>query len=289
MAIPVGTLVCTGFGDSGSMRFLSPSGVIQTQPATHPTPGSGVDGIIALKPNGRYGIIGGNTPNFGTTGVGIFNTDFSVRAEGAGPNQAQFSIARDDADQFYGIKSSTATIVGYGDDGSEIGRWETGGTGGISVAVNGAGTIAYYVTTADRSTVKSWDLSGDSDLGTFATDGTLRVDHTAMCALSNGDVLIGWGRSGNTGNVKQYSAAGSLLHTYALSGTNPTPIAVTPGLTDSTCWVVYYDDALTTFSGVTYVEIQLGTGSVLHAFSPAAGEFEFDSSICVDSQHADLL
>lgn len=166
--------------------------------------------------------------------------------------------------------------------GTQTGVWGPIGSSPVGVAVNGVGTIAYYVLSASRGVIRAWDLINDLSLGTFTTGATgFSSDHNALLAVSDG-VVVGWQKGSTPGYLTHYSPAGAVLHTYPLSGTNPAPIVLTPGLTSSTIWVGYYLTAdLTTFSQVTIEERVLGSGAVLHRFSPDDGSFEFDSSFAV--------
>ena len=65
---PRGSLVFTGFGDATYMRFYSPDGVKLDQPVANPVPGTGVDGIVSIPTSDVFAVVGGNAPNFGTTG-----------------------------------------------------------------------------------------------------------------------------------------------------------------------------------------------------------------------------
>ncbi len=294
MLIPAGSLVFTGYGDSGTMRFLTPDGVDLGQPVSTPQPGSGTDGIVTLS-TGRIAIIGGGSPNFGTTGVGIFNSDGTVHAEGAaeGGSQASVSAARDGAAQVYGTKHGNgsgrlARIYRYTEAGVathydvEPDSWHLG-----VIGVNAAGTLAYFtgldtlVPLSYLDTVYAYNLAGSTLIGAFATEGAPYTAETTLLVLSNGDVLVGWGGPSVAGYVKHYNAAGTLLYTYTLSGTNPNPFWLTHGLTSGTFWVGFYDSALSTSSQATIREITLVTGATVHSFNPDDAAFAFDSAFTV--------
>jgi hypothetical protein len=302
---PRGTLAFSGFGDA-PIQFVSPAGVLLSLGITADC-GAGCDGIVALS-GGNVGVIGGNTPNFGTTGTGTFSPDFATTVDSAaGANGfPSGSSARDDNDQFYGVGARTILgvtsgyIYRYNASGVQIASWAIsfGATAGFwnvqGVAVNGAGTIAYvgsYDSLAigfpPATTVYAWDLVGNVSLGVFKSEaGYKLLGDNAIVALTNGDVLIGWSPKFPTtgdGYVKHYDASGTLLHTYTLAASgNDYPLQLTRGLTDATIWCSFYDGNATTSSGVSVVEITLGTGALSTPFSPDDGAgFEFDGSFTV--------
>ncbi len=291
--IPRGSLAFSGFGNA-PMKFLSPSGVDLGQPPSAPVEcGSGCDGVVALKGSGKIGVMGGNAPHFGTTSVGIFSTDFSSWVQGAnGANgHPGRSIARDDAGGFYGLKnSSTNYVMRYDASGAQTNSWTLtpgAGWGVTQLGVNGAGTKAYvgaYDSFVGATVLGVYSFSlvgGGGSWALFASETGYRVSgQTGILCLSNGEVLIGWAKSGSAGYIKHYDAAGSLLHTYTLTGTNPNPVVLTYGLDDTTFWVGFYDGSPTT-NGIRISELQVGTGTTLHTFAPQDGTFQFDSSFCV--------
>jgi hypothetical protein len=160
----------------------------------------------------------------------------------------------------------------------------------LSIGVNGAGTIAYvsaYNSSAvgfpPPTTVYAWDLSGAASLGAFSSASGHHLHDNSIMSNSNGDVIVAWDKTAaGSGFVRRYSSAGATLNTYSLPGSgNLTPVNVTPGFTDATFWVTYYDDALSTYSGVTVAEVQTSDGAILHSFSPEDGTFEFDGPFCI--------
>lgn len=302
--IPIGSLVFTGFGDSDAMKFLSPSGADLGQPLSVP-PGAGIDGIVTLKPSYAYGIIGGGAPDFGSTGIGTFNSNFTFRAEAVTGGVGK-GAARDDSNHFYGGggSGSNGQIIRYDVDAADrtvygpilpTGAGTT--TSVLGLGVNGAGTIAYYCVSCNdpaaptRTVVYGWSLLLNNDLGPFAVNGSgWTTDNNAIIALSNGEVLVGWKKAATGGYVKHYSAAGTVLHTYTLAGTNAAPTALTHGATDATFFVSYFNDDALTASGVTLTEITVATGVVVGTpFNPEDGDFEFDSAFTLVRTPPDVL
>jgi len=255
----------------------------------NPECGAGCDGIVALS-KGGYAVVGGNTPNFGATGTGTFSSDFrtTVNSAAGANGYAGLGIGRDGAGRFYTAGSSGGShwIFRYSAAGVQTQSWNVGGAAGshpVRLAVNAAGTIAYFIRFSDATVVQAWDLVGNVSLGTFTTEAGAK-HYSSLVTCPNGDVIIGWQRSGATsGYVKHYNSVGSLLYTYTLTGTNTDPTWVTNGRTPTSIWVAHYDSALTTFSTIRVVEIELGTGTVLHSFVPEDGSFEFDGAFAVVS------
>lgn len=272
----------SGYGDAASCRFLSPLGVNLGQPTTAPVAcGAGVDGIVALSPSGKIGVIGGNAPNFATTGVGLFNADLSPGPEAVAMPFPGRSVARDAGDHFYGIDANGGAYQ-YDATAAQTAAYGIPPPVGFysALAVNPAGTIGYY-TILGGPDVFAWNLAGDVSLGTFKTKAGYKVFHNALLCLSNGDLVIGWEKAGNPGILERYNSAGVLQMTYTMPGTRPTPIVLTPGLTTASFWCIYYDASLSTFSGVQYTEYSASADTILNQFPPEDGTFEFDSPMTV--------
>ena len=91
--IPKGSLAFSGYGAS-PMKFLSPAGVdLGVRASAQVNPGAGCDAIMVLKGSNRIVTIGGGPPNFPTTGIGIFNPDFTIYAEGHYPSTNSPALA----------------------------------------------------------------------------------------------------------------------------------------------------------------------------------------------------
>ncbi len=252
--IPKGSLAFSGFGDA-AMQFLSPSGGNLGVPASAPSTPPQCNGLIAFTSAHLAAIaVFGAGPN---CGIRVFNADFTTLIDfpiSTSPapldSDATRSIARDDHGHFYGGGGGEpGNLYQYNSSGFVTGWSGLDLHGGLTsnipvIAVNGAGTIAYYgpfISTGTHrpTTVYAWSLAGSgSDLGTFASEsGFDLLGFTSLLALSNGEVLIGWRKASTPGFVKHYSAAGALLHTYTLAGTNPSPAVLTPGAWASACMI----------------------------------------------------
>lgn len=297
--IPKGSLAFTGFGDA-PIKFLSFLGADLGQPSSAPiNPGVGCDSIIVLKGSGRIVTIGGGAPNFPTTGIGIWNADFTVHAEGAtgAHHFAGVGVGRDDIGRFYGsgISGSQSYIYRYDDSGAILADWAPLPSSPIwviySISVSVDGSIAYFgafnsaaVGFPPATTVYAHNLTSDTSLGIFKAESGYHLQNIMpILGIRGGDVLICWCKNGGgIGFINRYDSAGTFLKRYTLPGTNSTPIGVTPGFDDTySFWVGYYNDAVTTASGVTIAEIRLLDGAILHSFNPESGSFEFDGPFCV--------
>ena len=290
--IPAGTVLFSGYGDSGDMRFFSPAGLNLGQPDSAPNPGAGVNNVIALPVSKRISVIGGNAPNFGTTGTGVFNTDLTFRAEYGGTAFGGNGGGRDDTDGFYSarVNGTNLKIARYDADANQTQVWTI--ASGLasptvkSLGVVGDGSTAYVamtdgVTSSGASTVYKVSLAGaGSIVGVFASWGSTGFTGFApsgVMGLSDGTVLIA---RKSSHDIVHLSAAGATLHTYTPIASF-SPIQLAYGLTAGTFWAIGYDPAVATASGVSVVEIEISTGTVLHQFDPEDGSFEFDSPFTV--------
>lgn len=280
-APPAGTLVFSGLGQF-PLKFYDPDGTQRTPPTSDPEAGDGVRGVIFLQ-NGKLATLGGfpavPTIPAQSTGTAIFAADFDSAVQCA--VTAGRGAARDDAGRFYG--SSGSTIRRYDDTGASLASWTVASTVN-NLAVNGAGTIAYYTLVTSTTVVRAWDLVGNTDLGTFHTLGVGESFVSSFCNLIciGDEVFIGTDMSSGSGEVRRYNSSGVLQGSpYALAGTNAAVVVLTEGQTPDTFWVCYYNSAVSTWSGVTVSEIDIATGTVLNTFEPEDGEFNYDFSFCV--------
>lgn len=280
---PFGTLCFSGWGDD-PFEFRNVNGGVVAPPASNPIAGSGCDGIVSLS-NGRICVVGGNSPNFGTTGVGIFSTDFLTPTQFLTSPFPGVGISKDDSDNFYGVRSATRILYKYTAAGTQtVVTAAMAATSINAFTVNGAGTICYFVLTASRDTIRAWDLVGNVSLGVITTEtGFQATGNNCLYSDTNGDLFVGWDRvAAGTGYVKRYNSTGVLQQTYTLPGTSQTPICITAGLTPRTFWVCYYNASSITSSGVTVIEFNILTGIQVQApFDPEDGAFQFDASFAV--------
>lgn len=163
--------------------------------------------------------------------------------------------------------------------GALVDTWELGhlvGSGGFDItglnalAADEANTVAYFAlaqgdnaTLAQTQVVYAWDLVNDVALPDFATDPDRRVTRSGygLLVLRNGEVLVGWdGRSVASTEIRHYSAAGALLHTYVLNGAASTDtLILESALDDLSVWVGWYDAA----DYYRVQQIQISDGAVL--------------------------
>lgn len=312
LKIPRGSLVFTGTNGGSAdhtpqaMRFLAPNGANLGAPATDPMfPPDGTSPVyegncagIATLHGGGYATIMymSGVPGIGAEGnVFIYRSDFSTAIIGPTgvddpdsvgyPEIAVYSIARDDAGNFYGLSTDAPRLFRYNSVGLQTGTWLlTGITTPVVVGVNGNGTIAYVNHSSGGSLVDAWDLVGDVSLGTFATaaSGYSVAEFNGILVLANGHVLISWWNfSTSDGYITEYDVDGTSVMTYSRP-TMVNPGILTPGLSTSSFWVSYYATGVSTDSGCKLVEFEIGTGTALHEFTPDDGMgFGFDGSFCV--------
>jgi hypothetical protein len=290
-----------GYGNSGEMRFLSQAdaSLVATSVHLELALDGGSAGIETLQPSGKVAANDASYFNSPGSWSGVFASDFSSSVEASGgspfgsPNTT--SIVRDNADNFYGLSSNK--LYRFDKDGNQTGRWDLSGLpNGFSlpkcVGVSFDGTVAYLnslsgIGAAEKSNIYAWDMVGGVSLGLFTSESPYTLLDCCILGLSNGDVLIGWGQGGGAadGYIKHYDSTGTLLHTRALPGTHPTPLTIRAALEDGFIWVTYYDGALSTYSTVGLLKMDLSDGSTaLGPFAPEDGEFFFDGPFCVLSE-----
>lgn len=94
--------------------------------------------------------------------------------------------------------------------------WTTGASGLQSLAVNTAGTRAYYGE-ATTDLVKQWNLTSNTAAGTFLAYPVAGTEATDILVLSDDTLVINFAKTGET-HLRHYSAAGALLHGYDYTG-----------------------------------------------------------------------
>lgn len=277
----IGDLAFAGFG-STALKVYTETGLNTGLTRTDVDPaGSSCSGIVQLD-SGQVGVSGvdSGAPNFYT--FRGLTSDYQTEAGGYS-STAQRSIASNYSDKFYTIvetpagtlKRLTLTTTGTlsATDTLETG-WSSPSYAALGVSPDGASSYYCHFNTADAPIRKN-----NSTWVTAPSGG--RVKANAILVLRSGDVLIGWSFASATGYVRHYSDAGALLYTYTLTGTNPGPVVLTPGIDDTSFWLSYARSDLSTYSGVTVAEIEIGTGTVLNTFNPENGTFDFDGPFCV--------
>lgn len=281
---PLGTIIFSGSNEP--FLFYSPTGVPITPPVSNPDADSVLTGIISLS-NAKVAVTSGGAPTFPTTGDGLFAADFlSVVQCATGANGHPLSsISRDGSGFFYGVNSQF--LFKYDDTGAQLQSWDLGATNTTVVAVNNEGTIAYYARNTSNTIVRMWDLVGNVSLGNLVTLAGAIVTASARCNNifvhpDTGNIFIGWG--GTAFNyIRQYTPAGALVQTYTLVDVNNgnSILGISPGYTEDTFWVNYYNNHFLTYSEVTISEFDIASGAVLNTFEPEDGTFGFDNPFCV--------
>lgn len=295
--VPAGSLVFTGRGESGSMRYVSPAGVSLSAPDADPIPGNGVLSFLVL-PNGVMGVVGGNTPNFGTTGIGTFNANGTFRAEYTGSDSAGRAGARDGLGHFYAAKRLTTAgrpigIYQYDEDAQLVASWSIAYGGGAasdsyqvkSMGVSSDGLKAYVAIDYSASgsfdpkrEVREYSLSGaGSYVGLFADYSTTLSSWVGnhVLVLATGDVLIG-GPDGTGNTIRRYNAAGALQAVSTMpGGVSASQLAY--GVTAATFWATGFGIGQT----VQVVEFRLSDGAAARQFTLDKTSFAYDGPLAV--------
>lgn len=141
-------------------------------------------------------------------------------------------------------------------------------TGISSIAANPDETILYWVERND-SLIKRWDLvNGVMLTDLIARDATHRV--VDILVLANGELVIGYWKSTVTRdfNVKHYSAAGVLLHTYSFgsdvnTGSSPRLAHSLDNLTSFWAYLAPDSGFATTGRLIHIYQVQISDGSFL--------------------------
>lgn len=290
MAFPIGTVVLD-VNSEGFLRFFTPAGVQLTTPTSNPQTGISGTGMISLT-DGRLCIAGGGAPDFPISDCGIYADDFLSLIESpfpAGIGSASRSIARDDNGFWYGGGFNQGvgegTIFKYNNLAALIDHYKV--TVGIDdafpIAVNGAGTIAYYTLDSDHLVVLAWDLVGDASLGTFASNAGYRCAIRTSLMCIGDDVFVAWdGIAGATpGYVRRYTAAGAFVQDYPTVGANSATMGLTPGVSSDSFWLTYGSSESSTYSGMTVTEFDILTGTILNTWDPEIGTENFNGAIAI--------
>ncbi len=285
-AAGVGSLAFSGFADS-AMKFMSPAGVLQADPANSPTlaqGGSGCQGLVQIPGgDGTYCIAG----NGGTYASFTYDSQFAA-VKGGASSTLSWSIASNYAGHFYTYLTPAAGnyfIKKYDATCALIASYDMGFTyfptaGALAVAPDGS--AAYYSKRRTSSDpIRKCDMAGG--FANLITKANYKLFDNALLCLPNGNLLAAWtSNTGAAGVVEQFDSAGTLVSTVVTLAAGESPICITPGLTPSeTFWMSTYKSGVSTFSGVRVYEINIATGDIVNYFDPNVGTFEFDGPFCV--------
>ena len=294
--VPAGSLVFTGFGDSGSMRYLSPTGTILARPANDPQPGSATSPMRTSLVTGALAALGGG-PLAGL----LFSSQLAQIAifQAGAVTDDGWGLAVDEDDHFYTIKQTTSatatTFHQWSAAGVLLHSWTitnpTFSQTRSKFGVNADGTLAFVFKTTGPGDGNKWRVHVFDLTGAGAYVGQLHAtDYSALAdgdiigvQDGSGDVLVAYRRYNTTsgtfnGAVVRYQDDGTIVRTYQ---TGTEPIFLAEGLTSASFWVNALDSAVATASGARATEFALATGAILHTFTPEDGAFEFDSALAV--------
>jgi len=291
--IPAGTLVFSDVGLS-QLIFMHPTtGAFYTPPSSNPHAGDGNLGIVALTPGGKVAAIGGYTnaaPDVPAASlpppatVFVWDTDFASVFGVTASNGASRGIARDDSSRFYGFHHPSGNFRRFDEDGTTLASFAIDlHTASLTEAfgVSPDGSIAYYAAGAGTypQTVYSWDLTGDTDLGSFASFGSsYEVRARAVVVLANDNIVIGWSKAASDAKVVCYDPGGSVVWTQTLSGT--TPFTMTPGSDGTYFFMAYGHTSAANASGIRVARFLGSDGSIVGSYVEPVGSFEFSGPFC---------
>ena len=168
--------------------------------------------------------------------------------------------------RFYaGKDQSPAVVTVYDSAGALLSTHTLTGHAGISgIAANNAGTILYHTRGDLADPINRWDLVADADL-TNLVAGVAAHRVWDLLVLADDTIIASYlNASGTSVFARHYSAAGSLLLSYAAT-TSDYPAGTLPrlayGLDSSSFWMWHHpDDAI----GMSrFREIRVSDGSIL--------------------------
>ncbi len=279
--VPSGSLVFTGFGDAAT-RFTSPTGDEREGPAGlwPGQPGTYFQGVVQL-PSGLYGCcVDGGSPAFET--FQVYTKDWAyVGGWGSFPGPGGYAtrgMCGVGSSGWYVLTSGTGGnlfIRQFGLSGNLVASWQITGftfSGFPSIAVNAAGTIAYWgkQNPSTGTGLKRWDLSGGSALSDLvAMEGDGPCNLNGIIVLADDTIVVGW----HTGSLKRYDASGTLLNTYTLPTVGSNAFYVLArGADASSFWVSTYEDS----GGMGIYQIRTADGARLQYFAKDLSGFEWD-------------
>jgi hypothetical protein len=217
-----------------------------------------------------------------TQAVDLYRPDYSLITSVAvfAPWPRFAPIQSDNSTGFYVSDGATTNmIVTQLSEAGTIGSsWTVvNSSAAHSLAVSRAQTILYY--TVGR-VMKRWDLVNDvalADLFTLAVGDNFGFD---LYVLPDDTLLVSVQNISNAGEVRRYSAAGTVLQTYDLGPDATLGSGYFVGM-DPTTQTTFWARIFPTPGGETntYLHIDISSGTLLHSFSAsnklAGGEIPF--------------
>lgn len=273
--IPRGSLVLNNFGN-GQAKFLDSSGTDLGIPASLPDL---LDWDLAYLEGQSIYVANVNSGNGGKFVDDQFVTlgyNFSIAATSSN------SFATDAAGNVYIITGNSPNRMIRKFDSLGVLQASYGplGTGTWSqLAVNAAGTIAYYAIRSAAGSVRSWNLTGNVGLGIFASEvGTTNPNRPgSLRTLPDDSVLIGWHIAGGTDYIKRYNTAGALQNTYTLPALASminialdcdTSVSPSPSISTQ-FWANYYRQPATD-DATSFIRFRVSDGATLDQFDKPA-------------------
>lgn len=195
------------------------------------------------------------------------------------PSSAISPVSSDQAHTFYvasvdqtfpaGRRTTVGTISDTGTVGGTTWTLPANADRMSCMGVNRAGTILYYAGGAPGSSaIHAYDLVNDVALpDVLASAGGTTFIGRDLIVLGNGTFLIVYGTAANTYSVRNYSTAGSLLHSRAVGTSTGSAPRVAIGLDDPTSyWVMSFP---TGAGGVTSLltHVTVATSAVVSSVS----------------------
>ena len=169
-----------------------------------------------------------------------------------------------------GTHASVRTLDALGGYGGTT--WTLAAAGLSFMAANNDETILYYsASTAANTAIKRWDLTNDVALADFVA-GVSGYKVFDIYVLSDDTILIAtYNTSTFDAKVRQYDAAGTVLHTYTTTD-HGTDFRIASMIADTVSFIRWSHDS----NAVSVIdEVKISDGSILNTQSQA----EYESSV----------
>jgi hypothetical protein len=187
-------------------------------------------------------------------------------------------IATDMTTRFYVNGFGIGTVNAYDTSGNFVHAWTLPDLDNVSQAVTHGNTILYSANVGVASAIRRYDLVNSVGLTDLVAGvATYKIGKSSLLVLADGTIIAAYYGGGSTTNVsvRAYSAAGALLHTYAMGESNA-DVRLAMAIDDPVSFWLWTKD-LTAPGGTstgfsTFRNIRVSDGALLSSLNSAEYE-----------------